>query len=1225
MCVFYAVEPLEASPVERHRQTAVEHLRSLVYVQHIDLISLKRKNVDELYVNLSILSYTEAETLLGNRQGMTMSRMDYAAQKGLAESADGSVELQDLKMLLRSQDCMPQKMALVIGGGGSGKTITCRKILSEWLYRRGFRQFKLVVLLSGRDKEIMQSKDEAELLELGRAYSAAEKEAVTCHWEKHSRDVLFLIDGAEEVGEKGLLGQGKAIRRLLNKKIFTLSSIIIFTRPSPQAQTLLSLCSGAQFCLIGFTEERLKELADRTLGLSLASAFMAKFEPAQMLYIKALIEDTPLYASMVMQLFEKDQGNLPDAITDIFRQMLDRIIQRLKQKTALDNPTDAASRLPEKYEVTDLERLAYDGMLKQEFTFDEERVQASQDNLQLGLLYEVTPDKRLFTFYHLFWQEFLAARYLSSLPTLEITGALNQCVSSVGIGEHTWQFWKFVTAHLPPCLVPDLVFQLNKGILISLGVFESNSTKVKCFLVSCVAEAFIFQNLTEGMEAIAEMAAQIIWAGEELYLSNHALLPLECKSVNTVFRFCPSRTFIIIEQCTLSEECWKLLVDGLGDTKGINIQRVGNITERCMRAIVANNQASAPKLVFSDSPMDEEAAVLFLRATSERNYEALTVKSSGISCNVLSKLLLEFSPQWNYLEMLDFSGNNLGGCAQVFQGLFEYMPLLERVEFEDCNLKNQEAEALLEALRTRVDLKCLNLQLNSLTEGLASALLQFVCVRRQCGFSSQQGVVEIRFSNIDSLMAACYLTVRPSMVPDSDTVLKFYDKIISAKIVGQKNFTAELSIREAVAREEDFAGHFHVIVDSNDEETCQLAEFLEKDKNVVFLDDYNGFITNKGAFAISGMLHFNSTLQALGLSANKISHEGFQALCNKLNEHLLVLNLGNNPIFAGATQQSLSSAKVNTDASLQVLCLSQTGMTNQSLREWSRPLLRGLRLSTLDLSRNLISDHGLKFLTEQIHQHIRLESLSLSRNCITEQGAQALLQKIRSVFQSRPPPLRIAIGGNPIADSFFSANRNSCQFLLAVDWTLTEYKIEFLLENFIAGQQGYSNAAERAGNDRLWRYVNKVCLSGDSLLNMLATFAEEDQHQLMKDWMDRCLEAYKLESKRTAAMRSMMIKLLQKSARRCAENGATQTAAELYCENLLILAELRAFGKMPTSLDDSLQETLINLNNIASQLTDTLPGIVAGLCRQFNQAEVSHQLLEDCAYFCDPEDVWKCM
>ena len=325
--------------VREYIKGLLDEAQALSSVSPLDFYSDvdNKECVSRVFVSVTSLSFDQAWRLLQQQQKSDAKEQAYSARTAKPESKTG-LELNNLEVLLqRKSDGLPIQRSLVLGWGGSGKSIVCRKILFDWKGSNGevsFKHYLAVVYISGRDTARVITTSERVFLGIDQSLSDEESNEVVSFLAKNSKKLLFVFDGGDEVGQGGLHQNGTIFNDLLCRRgKFGRASLIVTSRPCGGMFKALTMCSfDRHFSLIGLKKKRLQELACRRLGSEEeAMEFQRQLTSPAKAQVKAAVQETPLFAAMLIRLFSEDKA-MPSSITQLYSQMLEKILLRNAQR-----------------------------------------------------------------------------------------------------------------------------------------------------------------------------------------------------------------------------------------------------------------------------------------------------------------------------------------------------------------------------------------------------------------------------------------------------------------------------------------------------------------------------------------------------------------------------------------------------------------------------------------------------------------------------------------------------------------------------------------------------------------------------------------------------------------------------------------------------------------------------------------------------------------------------
>ena len=321
-----------------------------------------------------------------------------------------TIELEDI-----FQETDQQRLVLIDGAPGSGKSTLSLHICHLWSEGKLFQEYKLVILVRLRDPAVQNAKSIVDLLPCQGETVAHDIEKLMK--ENNGDNVLFVLDGWDEMPQSA---SGHAlILNLIDRTCLHGSSIIITSRPTSSAN--LHPLVSSRIEILGFTQDELRRyfsdcLQDNALAVETLLKKISE-NPA--------VEGScylPVNASVIVHLFKCEENVMHFSTQySIFSALIRNLIVRHLRKNGLHEEIPSLKSLDELPELIygpfkDICELAYHGVVNDKVTFD---VEFSSGFYTLGLLQGVESFagcgiSHSYNFLHLSIQELLAACHIAT-------------------------------------------------------------------------------------------------------------------------------------------------------------------------------------------------------------------------------------------------------------------------------------------------------------------------------------------------------------------------------------------------------------------------------------------------------------------------------------------------------------------------------------------------------------------------------------------------------------------------------------------------------------------------------------------------------------------------------------------------------------------------------------------------------------------------------------------
>ena len=321
---------------------------------------------------------------------------------------------------------------LIEGHPGIGKTTLVKEMCLQWANNKLLTSDKLVLLLMLRDPNVQKITSTEQLVRY--TQSTGQVQRVLSYLQNNNGvGVTLIVDGFDELSTE--LRQTSFFRKVIEGDVLHNARVVVTSRPS--ASACLHRCVQRRIEVLGFEKSSKEQYANNALKDTPEHLHELKAHFQQYPNIDALCY-IPLNMAIIVYLCLL--GSLPPTATKMYESfIINTICRHLKKigKTPINASVTQIEKLSQPVSETlqQLQKVAFDGLVKDKivFTVEELPVLCKDDPTCYGLLQstecysaeEVTPIQS-FNFLHLGIQEFLAAKFVITLPEDEVYALLKE-------------------------------------------------------------------------------------------------------------------------------------------------------------------------------------------------------------------------------------------------------------------------------------------------------------------------------------------------------------------------------------------------------------------------------------------------------------------------------------------------------------------------------------------------------------------------------------------------------------------------------------------------------------------------------------------------------------------------------------------------------------------------------------------------------------------------------
>ena len=474
---------------------------------------------------------------------------------------------------------------LIEGAPGIGKTVLAKEIAYRWAGNELLTSKELLFLVFLREcfqKPVMTIEGLIQFVFKSSEMTSCLTKYLT---KTQGKDTVIIFDGFDELSEENK--KESIIVDIINRRILTKCCLVVTSRPT--ASSILHECIDRRVEIVGFTEEdRLDYIQtalrthDKEVNNKHVKALQHYLQSNPTINALCYI---PLNMTILLCLVEDGIDNLPKTQTKMYKKFIEITIVRFIKKYDKSNTIIDIAKLLDPYDklFMELAKLAYEALKTDKIVFTLPEIKEGCPNLTLtssnwnglGLLKAVQcfsvqmgNDQVTFHFLHFSIQEYMAAWYISTLPSRKQIKLLQKTFWKHRY-YNTWIMYVGITGGCNFSLRHFLSgnwFQLYSKLFRSSKVSDKFlKDKMKCLhLFQCLLEA--------NKEDIIEPVKQL-FQNKRIDLSNQTLLPSDLNTLGFFLIRSINRQWdeLDLSSCNIGSNGTNILCDRLldKDARGI--------------------------------------------------------------------------------------------------------------------------------------------------------------------------------------------------------------------------------------------------------------------------------------------------------------------------------------------------------------------------------------------------------------------------------------------------------------------------------------------------------------------------------------------------------------------------------------------------------------------------------------------------------------------------------